>query len=150
VRKGDLAQFHYYLIGDGQPSRYNDAMKSMQPRQRFDCLSIRVVLTSWAGGAVGAPTTEERWPEEKAQAWHEKVGWLVGCNFMPSTAINQLEMWQAEVSLGRRPKTTPASAWPRYRLLGGETSDSLKSAAGQQGLLQIIRDFRDHSNAEER
>ena len=23
-------------------------------------------------------------------------GWLRGCNFIPSTAVNQLEMWQAE------------------------------------------------------
>ena len=25
-----------------------------------------------------------------------KQPWLVGCNFSPSTAINQLEMWQAD------------------------------------------------------
>jgi hypothetical protein len=37
-----------------------------------------------------------RWPIEKARTWYEKQGWLVGCNFIPSTAINQLEMWQAE------------------------------------------------------
>lgn len=31
---------------------------------------------------------------EEAQAWRKRVGWLVGCNFSPSSAINQLEMWQ--------------------------------------------------------
>lgn len=36
------------------------------------------------------------WTPEKAQAWYSKQGWLVGANFLPSTAINQLEMWQAE------------------------------------------------------
>src|SRR5680860_267429 len=40
--------------------------------------------------------TAERWSTEKAQAWQEEKGWLVGCNFSPSTAINQLEMWQEE------------------------------------------------------
>jgi hypothetical protein len=35
------------------------------------------------------------WSPEKANAWHKKQPWLVGCNFSPSTAINQLEMWQA-------------------------------------------------------
>ncbi len=38
----------------------------------------------------------ERWTPEKAKAWHEQTGWLVGSNFAPSSAINQLEMWQAE------------------------------------------------------
>ena len=37
-----------------------------------------------------------RWPKAQAQAWYEKQPWLVGCNFIPSTAINQLEMWQSE------------------------------------------------------
>jgi hypothetical protein len=34
------------------------------------------------------------WPLEKAKAWYQEQPWLVGCNFIPSTAINQLEMWQ--------------------------------------------------------
>lgn len=38
----------------------------------------------------------ERWSKEKASQWYEEQGWLVGSNFTPSTAINQLEMWQAE------------------------------------------------------
>jgi hypothetical protein len=46
--------------------------------------------------AAGPASPEARWPREKADAWHAKVGWLVGCNFSPSTAINQLEMWQAD------------------------------------------------------
>ncbi|HNQ87205.1 MAG TPA: 1,4-beta-xylanase [Verrucomicrobiota bacterium] len=37
-----------------------------------------------------------RWTPEQAQAWSRKTGWLVGCNFSPSTAINQLELWQAD------------------------------------------------------
>ena len=36
------------------------------------------------------------WPVEKAQAWYAQQPWLVGCNFIPSTAVNQLEMWQAD------------------------------------------------------
>lgn len=38
----------------------------------------------------------EIWTTDQAQEWQEKQGWLVGANFLPSTAINQLEMWQAE------------------------------------------------------
>ena len=36
------------------------------------------------------------WPLEQAEAWGKKQPWLVGSNFVPSSAINQLEMWQAE------------------------------------------------------
>jgi hypothetical protein len=39
--------------------------------------------------------SEERWTAEKANEWYARLPWLVGCNFIPSTAINQLEMWQA-------------------------------------------------------
>jgi len=37
-----------------------------------------------------------RWSAEEANDWQSKQPWVVGCNFLPSTAINQLEMWQAE------------------------------------------------------
>jgi hypothetical protein len=36
------------------------------------------------------------WPEQKASVWRRDAGWLVGCNYTPSTAINQLEMWQGD------------------------------------------------------
>jgi len=41
-------------------------------------------------------TETGRWTEERANQWYSKQPWLVGCNFIPSTAINQLEMWQAD------------------------------------------------------
>lgn len=37
-----------------------------------------------------------RWTAFKAQEWFEKNGWLVGCNYIPANAINQLEMWQED------------------------------------------------------
>ena len=37
-----------------------------------------------------------RWAVDRAIEWHKALPWLIGCNFIPSTAINQLEMWQAE------------------------------------------------------
>jgi hypothetical protein len=36
------------------------------------------------------------WTAEQANEWYQQWEWLRGCNFTPSTAINQLEMWQAE------------------------------------------------------
>ena len=40
--------------------------------------------------------TIEKWSVKKASEWYQTQPWLRGCNFIPSTAINQLEMWQAE------------------------------------------------------
>jgi hypothetical protein len=37
-----------------------------------------------------------RWPVDRIQKWYNERPWYFGCNFIPSTAINQLEMWQKE------------------------------------------------------
>jgi hypothetical protein len=36
------------------------------------------------------------WSIQKANQWYKVQPWLVGCNFIPSSAINELEMWQGE------------------------------------------------------
>lgn len=36
------------------------------------------------------------WSLEKANAWYQQHQWITGANFLPSTAINQLEMWQKD------------------------------------------------------
>jgi hypothetical protein len=43
-----------------------------------------------------ATASKGRWTEERAWAWHKSTPWLVGTNYVPRSAINQLEMWQAE------------------------------------------------------
>jgi hypothetical protein len=37
-----------------------------------------------------------RWTEQQANDWYKRQPWLVGCNYNPANAINELEMWQAE------------------------------------------------------
>lgn len=58
-------------------------------------LSILFILFSFEL-VVGKESVNGRWSVEKAQAWWSETGWLNGCNFQPSTAINQLEMWQED------------------------------------------------------
>src|SRR5438094_7383813 len=50
---------------------------------------IAVCLCTSRGWAQTA-----RWPEQKASAWYARQPWLVGSNYVPRSAINQLEMWQ--------------------------------------------------------
>ncbi len=57
-------------------------------------LLVCCVLFATAGAAQG-PGGHERWSEAQAQAWYEKQPWLVGSNFIPSDAINEMEMFQA-------------------------------------------------------
>jgi hypothetical protein len=48
--------------------------------------------------ALIAQTSEdanERWSAQRANDWYQKQPWLVGANFIPSDAINELEMFQA-------------------------------------------------------
>jgi len=52
-------------------------------------------LFSLSLGAVCYPQTP-RWSEARANTWYAKQPWLVGSNYTPATAINELEMWQAE------------------------------------------------------
>ncbi|MEH6656787.1 cellulase family glycosylhydrolase [Leeuwenhoekiella marinoflava] len=44
----------------------------------------------------GANLDTNKWSKEKAKAWYAKHDWITGANFIPSTAINQLEMWQKD------------------------------------------------------
>jgi hypothetical protein len=41
-------------------------------------------------------THPPRWTEKQAHDWYAQQPWLVGSNYIPATAINQLEMWQPE------------------------------------------------------
>lgn len=54
--------------------------------------SLLLLAFAFAGSA---PAQTVRWTEEKANAWYAQQPWLVGSNYVPRSAINQLEMWQA-------------------------------------------------------
>lgn len=38
----------------------------------------------------------QKWSEERAWQWQAQHGWLRGFNYLPRTAVNWTEMWQAE------------------------------------------------------
>src|SRR5690242_8628135 len=39
---------------------------------------------------------QQKWSEQQARDWYAKQPWLVGSNYNPASAINELEMWQAD------------------------------------------------------
>jgi hypothetical protein len=55
-----------------------------------------LILLSAIFGLAAQPLKNNVWSAEKANAWYARHKWINGANFIPSTAINQLEMWQAD------------------------------------------------------
>ncbi|HEY3441496.1 MAG TPA: 1,4-beta-xylanase [Paludibaculum sp.] len=56
---------------------------------------MRVPILMLMLGAFAA-SAQTRWTEDAANKWYAKQPWLVGANYTPASAINQLEMWQAD------------------------------------------------------
>jgi hypothetical protein len=53
-----------------------------------------VVLLSAFALCTVASGQAARWTEQRAKDWYAQQPWLVGSNYVPKSAINQLEMWQ--------------------------------------------------------
>ena len=57
----------------------------------FACIVVVPITLS----AQANSDTSARWSTQRANEWYAKQPWLVGANFVPSDAINELEMFQA-------------------------------------------------------
>jgi Cellulase (glycosyl hydrolase family 5) len=55
-----------------------------------------LILVCWVATFAIAqqPTGKTRWTQSEANHWYSQQPWLVGANFIPQDAINQIEMWQ--------------------------------------------------------
>ncbi len=48
----------------------------------------------WCG--TYAQNIPGRWTPEAASSWYNQFPWLAGCDYIPATAINQIEMWSED------------------------------------------------------
>ena len=77
------------------------------PNRRLSAVSGLLFLCLWSG--CSAPTSNDdtagggadrlddgRWTPEYAHAWWAEQDLPFGFNYIPASAINQLEMWQVE------------------------------------------------------
>ncbi len=55
--------------------------------------SLRIAICT-ALLVAAASSQTPRWTEQKANDWYAQQPWLVGSNYIPKSAINELEMWQ--------------------------------------------------------
>src|SRR5215467_7603318 len=60
------------------------------------CFLFLFTIRSYSQATKHANTSNGVWSIEKANKWYTQHKWITGCDFIPSTAINQLEMWQAD------------------------------------------------------
>ncbi|MGH3968538.1 MAG: 1,4-beta-xylanase [Mycobacterium sp.] len=61
---------------------------------KLPLLLAAAVASGAAAQAPRAAAEAGRWPADRAHSWYQAQGWLVGANYITSTAINQLEMFQ--------------------------------------------------------
>src|SRR5947209_6956564 len=58
-------------------------------------ISIVFGIVLWLATSLEA-RVPKRWNLSKAESWYASQPWLVGSNYIPAYAINELEMWQAD------------------------------------------------------
>ncbi|MEW6303193.1 MAG: DUF2851 family protein [Verrucomicrobiota bacterium] len=151
-----LALAAHWLAGSDLPTRLEQWFTTAQPREKL-ADSLLATLQ---------PPLDDYW------SWHWTLNSarmprpqpLLGVTRVTDIAVNIVLPWLwIRAAAGKNEALRRAAeeryfAWPagednavlrlaRQRLLGGAPRRSLDSAAAQQGLLQIVRDFCDHSNA---
>jgi len=57
--------------------------------------AVRLVMVVMVSAQALSAAAAGRWTEQQANDWYAQQGFLVGANYVPATAINELEMWQA-------------------------------------------------------
>jgi hypothetical protein len=64
----------------------------------------KILLALLISLAVSEATRSQvvRWTEKDAANWYARQPWLVGSNYIPADAINELEMWQADTFDAKR------------------------------------------------
>ena len=65
-------------------------------RRVFVAAALSCATFVAAGNGPEKSFCNRRWSVEQAWQWMEMIGWPVGCNYVPSYAINQFEFWQPE------------------------------------------------------
>ena len=92
---------------------------------------VLLTVALWSVGPTSVQAVDQgdisgRWSAERARQWYQEVGAIKGCNYLPQSAVNMTEMWQAptfdpktvdqELGMGSRSRLqqrTGLSAVPR-------------------------------------
>jgi galactose mutarotase-like enzyme len=61
--------------------------------KKLNIIFLMLVLLFPLQAAKTLPAKQSVWIKEKANAWYASQPWLSGCDYIPASAINQVEMW---------------------------------------------------------
>jgi hypothetical protein len=80
------------------PQAFVKARRRLRRTKRLTAVWFAISLYA----ATPAHAQSTRWTESAAADWYNQQPWLVGSDYIPATAINELEMWQAATFDPRR------------------------------------------------
>ena len=109
LARQSVACFHWGLVNGKTQTQFPWGSKAGAPepkvwqhdifrkdRTPYDEKELALFRDTILKSASNAAAVPGQWPVNKAWAWYGRQPWLVGCNFLPSTAVNDVEMWQKE------------------------------------------------------
>jgi hypothetical protein len=104
-----VGAFHWGLVNGKTQTQFPWGSKAGAPepkvwqhdifrkdRTPYDEKELALFRDTIRKGLPQAAMVAGQWPADKAWVWYATQPWLVGCNFLPSTAVNDVEMWQAD------------------------------------------------------
>jgi hypothetical protein len=107
--KQGVGAFHWGLVNGKTQTHFPWGSKAGAPEPKvwqhdifrqdhtpYDAKELALFKEAIRKGTSNATEVAGQWPATKAWAWYSQRPWLVGCNFLPSTAVNDVEMWQKE------------------------------------------------------
>src|SRR5574344_173855 len=60
------------------------------------CALFSIIFSTVTLTGCTDTNTVNRWSQDKANEWYSKIPWMSGCDYIPATAINQIEMWSKD------------------------------------------------------
>lgn len=75
---------------------YMDSIQSFFMKMKLFVLLAGAIMSVSVFAQTKVIAPEKLWPAAKANAWYKQQPWLVGADYIPASAINQLEMWQGD------------------------------------------------------
>ena len=74
--------------------RYNELRRGFNRRVTGFRLLFLFCFILISVSASAQKISDKTWSVKRANQWYKQHDWIVGCNYIPRTAINPIEMWQ--------------------------------------------------------
>ncbi len=74
--------------------RYNELRRGFNKRVTGFRLLLLFCFILVSVSASAQKISDKTWSVKRANEWYKQHDWIVGCNYIPRTAINPIEMWQ--------------------------------------------------------